>query len=119
MTGLFDLTGRVAVVIGAAAGGLGERAAMALATQGATVAVADLHSQADKVAETASRSGATASTHAVDVTSEDSVRALADSVMARHGRVDVVVNAAGVMLRREVEQTSLEEFERVMRVNVS
>lgn len=119
VTGLFDLTGRVAVVIGAAAGGLGERAATALAAQGATVAVADLDSQADKVSETASRCGATASTHAVDVTSEDSVRALADSVIARHSRVDVVVNAAGVMLRREVEQTSLDEFERVMRVNVS
>lgn len=119
VTGLFDLTGRVAVVVGAAAGGLGERAATALAAQGATVAVADLDSQADKVSETASRCGATASTHAVDVTSEDSVRALADSVIARHSRVDVVVNAAGVMLRREVEQTSLDEFERVMRVNVS
>lgn len=119
VTGIFDLTGRVAVVVGAAAGGLGERAATALAAQGATVAVADLDSQADKVSETASRCGATASTHAVDVTSEDSVRALADSVIARHSRVDVVVNAAGVMLRREVEQTSLDEFERVMRVNVS
>jgi NAD(P)-dependent dehydrogenase (short-subunit alcohol dehydrogenase family) len=119
VTGLFDLTGRVAVVIGAAAGGLGERAATALAAQGATVAVADLDSQAEKVSETASRCGDTASTHAVDVTSEDSVRALADSVIAQHSRVDVVVNAAGVMLRREVEQTSLEEFERVMRVNVS
>ena len=119
VSALFDLTGRVAVVIGAAAGGLGAVAATALAEQGAAVAVADLESQADKVAETAARCGATASTHVVDVTSEDSVRALADSVMARHGRVDIVVNAAGVMLRREIEQTSLEEFEHVMRVNVS
>jgi NAD(P)-dependent dehydrogenase (short-subunit alcohol dehydrogenase family) len=119
VTALFDLTGRVAVVIGAAAGGLGERAATALAEHGATVAVADLDSQADKVAETAGRCGDTASVHRVDVTSEESVRALADSVIARHGRVDVVVNAAGVMLRRGIEQTSLEEFEHVMRVNVS
>jgi NAD(P)-dependent dehydrogenase (short-subunit alcohol dehydrogenase family) len=119
VSNLFDLTGRVAVVIGAATGGLGERAAMALSEHGATVAVADLDSQADKVAETGSRCGDSASVHAVDVTNEDSVRALADSVMARHGRVDVVVNAAGIMLRREIEQTSLDDFERVMRVNVS
>ena len=119
VTGLFELTGRVAVVIGAAAGGLGQYAAIALAEQGAAVAVADLESQADKVAETAGRCGATASAHAVDVTSEGSVRALAESVLDRHGRVDIVVNAAGVMLRREIGQTSLEEFERVMRVNVS
>ncbi len=119
VSGLFDLSGRVAVVIGAAAGGLGERAAIALSEHGATVAVADLEAQADKVAETASRCGETASAHAVDVTSEDSVRALAGSVVDRHGRVDVVVNAAGIMLRREIGQTSLEEFEGVMRVNVS
>jgi NAD(P)-dependent dehydrogenase (short-subunit alcohol dehydrogenase family) len=119
VSALFDLTDRVAVVIGAAAGGLGAAAATALAEHGATVAVADLEAQAHKVAETAARCGGTASTHAVDVTSEASVRALADSVVARHGRVDVVVNAAGVMLRREIEQTSLEDFERVMRVNVS
>lgn len=119
VTGLFDLSGRVAVVIGAAAGGLGAAAAVALAEQGAAVAVADLESQADKVAETAAQCGGTASTHGVDVTNEASVRALADSVVARHGRVDVVVNAAGVMLRREIGDTSLEEFEHVMRVNVS
>ena len=116
---LFDLTGRVAVVIGAAAGGLGERAATALADHGASVAVADLDSQAARLTETAVRCGDSASTHVVDVTSEDSVRALADSVTARHGRVDIVVNAAGVMLRREIADTSLEDFERVMRVNVT
>ncbi len=116
---LFDLSGRVAVVIGGAAGGLGERAAVALAEHGATVAVADLASQQAQVAQTAAGCGGTASAHPVDVTSEESVRALAESVLALHGRVDVVVNAAGVMLRREIADTSLEEFERVMRVNVS
>jgi NAD(P)-dependent dehydrogenase (short-subunit alcohol dehydrogenase family) len=60
-----------------------------------------------------------ATAHTVDVTSEDSVRALADDVVAAHGRVDIVVNAAGGMLRREIGETSLEDFERVMRGNVS
>ena len=119
VTDLFDLTGRVAVVIGAAAGGLGERMARALADHGATVAVADLEGQADGVDRTRALCGGTATAHAVDVTSEESVRALADEVVAAHGRVDVVVNAAGVMLRREVAETSLEDFERIMRVNVS
>ncbi|WP_353509306.1 SDR family oxidoreductase [Intrasporangium sp.] len=116
---LFDLTGRVAVVIGAAAGGLGERAAIALAEHAATVAVADLEAQREKVAATAGRCGDSASVHAVDVSSEESVRTLADSVVDQHGRVDIVVNAAGIMLRRGIGQTSLDEFERVMRVNVS
>jgi gluconate 5-dehydrogenase len=120
VSGLFDLDGKVAVVIGAAAGGLGERAASALAAHGATVCVADLQSAAAGLADTASRCGADAdSTYAVDVTSEASVRALADAVVAQHGRVDVVVNAAGVMLRKEVAETTLEEFERVVRVNLT
>lgn len=119
VTNLFDLTGHVAVVIGASAGGLGERAARALADHGATLALADLDTQQDGLAETAAACGVGATTHVVDVTDEASVTALAESVVARHGRVDVVVNAAGVMLRKEFDQTSVEEFERVVRVNLT
>lgn len=118
VSNLFDLTGRVALVIGAAAGGLGAAAARGLADHGATVALADLEARQDGLAETARACG-TASRHAVDVTSEASVRALADAVAAAHGRVDIVVNAAGVMLRKEVEQTTVAEFEHVVRVNLT
>lgn len=119
VTGLFDLTGKVAVVIGAAAGGLGERAARALAEHGAAVALADLASAQDGLAETAAGCGPATSTYAVDVTSEESVRDLAQRVVADHGQVDVVVNAAGIMLRKEVAETTVAEFERVMRVNLT
>lgn len=119
VSSLFDLTGKVAVVIGAAAGGLGERAARALADHGATVALADLESQRDGLAETAATCGSATTTHVVDVTDEGSVTALAESVVARHGRVDVLVNAAGVMLRKEYDETSVEEFERIVRVNLT
>lgn len=119
VTGLFGLDGRVAVVIGAGAGGLGARAATALAEHGATVAVADLPGDGARLAETASACGAGTRTHAVDVTDESSVRDLADRVVADHGRVDIVVNAAGVMLRKEVAETTVEEFERILRVNLT
>jgi gluconate 5-dehydrogenase len=99
----FDLTGQVALVIGAAAGGLGERAATALTGQGATVVTADL-AGADRT---------------VDVTDEASVAALLHAVVAEHGRLDVVVNAAGVMLRKAYDETTLEEFEQVVRVNLT
>lgn len=119
VSGLFDLTGRVAVVIGAGAGGLGERAARALADHGATVAVADLPGNAEAVERTATQCGEATRAYGVDVTAEVSVRALAEAVVADHGRVDIVVNAAGVMLRKEVGETTLAEFERVVAVNLT
>ncbi|MCD4534343.1 SDR family oxidoreductase [Nocardioides sp. cx-169] len=103
MVSLFDLTGQVALVIGAAPGGLGERASIALADHGATVVVADIAGSALRV----------------DVTDEASVAALFADVVARHGRVDIVVNAAGVMLRKPYDETTLEEFEHVVRVNLT
>ncbi len=117
MVSPFDLTGQVAVVIGAAAGGLGERAAIALAGQGATVAVADIPSRADDLVVTAKATEASA--HDVDVTDETSVAALFAAVREQHGRIDVVVNAAGVMLRKAYHETTVEEFERVVRVNLT
>ncbi|MFI0353397.1 SDR family NAD(P)-dependent oxidoreductase [Actinomadura sp. 9N407] len=111
------MTGQVALVVGAAAGGLGERAAQALAGAGAKVAVADLASRAEDLAATAR--ACEASTHEVDVTDEGSVAALIDGAIAAHGRLDVVVNAAGVMLRKPYDETSVEEFERVVRVNLT
>jgi len=99
----FDLTGQVALVIGAAAGGLGERAAVALAEAGATVVTADL-------------AGAQRVVAAID---EASVDALVTAVRDEHGRLDVVVNAAGVMLRKAYDETTLEEFEHVVRVNLT
>jgi gluconate 5-dehydrogenase len=99
----FDLDRQVALVIGAAAGGLGERAARALTEAGATVETADLMG----------------ATHTVDVTDEASVDALVSEVRSAHGRLDVLVNAAGVMLRKPYDETTLEEFEHVVRVNLT
>lgn len=106
MVNPFDLTGEVALVVGAAPGGLGERAARALSDQGATVVRADLD-------------GDGACLLRVDVTDEASVAELVGTVLARHGRIDVLVNAAGVMLRKPYDETSLSEFEHVVRVNLT
>ncbi|WP_316932277.1 SDR family NAD(P)-dependent oxidoreductase [Nocardioides marmotae] len=101
----FDLTGEVALVVGAATGGLGERAARTLADRGATVVTADIDPSAVD--------------HAVDVTDEASVDALVTRVLADHGRLDVLVHAAGLMLRKAYDETTPEEFERVVRVNLT
>lgn len=117
MTSAFQLTGQVALVVGVAPGGLGERAAHALADAGARTAVADLPARAADLAATARDLGTSA--HEVDVTDEASVAALIQDVVAAHGRLDIVVNAAGVMLRKPYDETTVEEFERVVRVNLT
>ena len=106
MVNPFDLTGDVALVVGAAPGGLGERAARALGDKGATVVTADLGGDGTSLLR-------------VDVTDEASVAELVGTVLARHGRIDVLVNAAGVMLRKPYDETSLSEFEHVVRVNLT
>ncbi|KRE39572.1 short-chain dehydrogenase [Janibacter sp. Soil728] len=113
------MSGRVAVVVGASAGGLGQEAARALAAAGATVALANLPGLVDQVERVrAGLPGSGHSAHTVDVTDELSVRTLAQDVVERHGRVDTLVNAAGIMLRKAYDETSVEEFERIIKVNL-
>ena len=115
---LFRLDGDIALVIGAAAGGLGGHAALCLASAGACVALADLPDRADDVQLIAQHCSGS-SVHEVDVTSEESVTRLVAEVVRRHGRIDVLVCAAGVMLRKELESTELVEWQRVLDVNLT
>ncbi|MER5179130.1 SDR family oxidoreductase [Streptomyces sp. NPDC002896] len=119
---LFDLTGRRALVTGAAKGGLGAYAALALARQGAEVVVADLPSRGadlDATVGTLLAAGAKARALRVDVTREDQVETLVAHAADPDGRLDILVNAAGVMLRKEVFETSLDEWRRVLDVNLT
>lgn len=96
-----ETTPRVAVVVGGASG-IGAAIAVALADDGCTVVVADL-----------------ATTPAVNVTDEASVAALLDGVRAEHGRVDVVVNSAGVSTLGLLTELDAAEFRRVVDVNLT
>lgn len=116
MSGLFDLTGQRALVIGAGAGGLGEYAARALAEHGARLTLAE---QASRLGELdAVVADLDATTCAIDVTDEVSVEAAVATAAGDEG-IDVVVNFAGAMLRREFDLTTVEEFERITRVNLT
>jgi gluconate 5-dehydrogenase len=120
MPDLFSLEGRVALVVGAADGGLGGYAARALAGAGASLALADLGARTDDLKATASLcSPADVTLHDVDVTDASSVQQLVDDVVADHGRLDVLVSCAGAMLRKEIELTTPEEWQRVIDVNLT
>jgi NAD(P)-dependent dehydrogenase (short-subunit alcohol dehydrogenase family) len=98
------LDGKVCVVTGAASG-IGRASAQLFAAEGAVVVAADLDDAADGV------------THRVDVGDEAETQALAAAALAEHGRIDVLFNNAGIAGVGDVEETTLELWERVMRVN--
>lgn len=117
----FDLSGRTALIVGAASGGLGAHAARALGSRGARVIVADVASRKDdldRTVENLRATGVSVESIECDVTDEVSVA----SVIAHADRgpgLDVLVNAAGVMLRKPVTETTLAEWNRVLEVNLT
>lgn len=109
----------VAIITGGA-GGIGEAAARALASRGARVAVADLRpAAAEEAAARLKTAGLDVEPVTVDVGSEASVRAMVDTVLGRWGRIDILVNNAGVESSKPFLEISIEEYERVMRVNTT
>lgn len=93
------------------------RGARALAGRGARLVVCELPGREDEVASVALACGG-ARADVCDVTDEGQISALFDRVEGTHGHVDIVVNAAGVMLRKPYDETTGQEFEQVMRVNL-
>ena len=107
----------VAVVTGAARG-IGRETALELAGRGYAIAANDLDAPADTAAE-AENLGARALAVAADVSDERSVRRMADEVEGHFGRVDALVNNAGLMFIASAEDTDLADWRRVMEVNLT
>ena len=108
-----ELAGKTMLITGAAKG-IGRAAAAAAAREGATVIGADIDEEL--LYPTAEKLGL--EPLLLDVTSPGMWRAVEDSVRARHGKLDTLVNNAGVILNRPFLMTSLEDFRRVQLVNV-
>jgi NAD(P)-dependent dehydrogenase (short-subunit alcohol dehydrogenase family) len=114
----FDIAGLYVIVVGA--GGIGGAVAQGFAAHGAHVAVADLDAdRAAACAEDLGAAGVDAFGVAVDVTDEASVRAMTAAVMARFARVDVLVNAAGITVRKRAEDLPVAEWRRILDVNAT
>jgi NADP-dependent 3-hydroxy acid dehydrogenase YdfG len=110
------LTGRHAVVTGAASG-IGAAVAERLAADGATVAL--VARRQDRLDDLAGKLGPRAFGVALDVTSQDSVDAGTERIHERLDRVDLVVNAAGVMLAAPIEQGRLDDWTRMIDTNLT
>lgn len=110
------VTGKVALITGGA-GGLGSATARRLAEEGGIVVVADV----DDAAGTTIAKETGGEYLRLDVTSEDHWRAAVEAVRSRHGRIDVLVNAAGIegdVINGSIESTSLDEWHKVLGINL-
>src|SRR5215472_15142186 len=109
-----DLNGRTAVITGGSRG-LGEAMAKALAGAGAQIAlVARDVNRLEQVRDAIAQAGGTAAVFTADVTREKEVAALAASVQERFGPPQILINSAGINIRKNLVDFSLEEFRSVI-----
>lgn len=110
---------RVAIVTGAASG-IGKEVAVQFAQNGATVIVADANQQgAVNVAADIQNQGGRAQAIPVDVTDQSAVSAMVEQVVKNHGQLDILVHSAGIGLERSFLETSLEEWRRIVDIDLT
>jgi meso-butanediol dehydrogenase/(S,S)-butanediol dehydrogenase/diacetyl reductase len=98
------LEGKIALVTGGA-GGIGQAIVARFRSEGAVAIPGDIHPAPE--------------TLHIDVTEESSISACIDRVGRQHGRLDILINAAGIELERTIEETTLAEWNRIFAVNVT
>ncbi|HEY6448682.1 MAG TPA: SDR family NAD(P)-dependent oxidoreductase [Acidobacteriaceae bacterium] len=109
-----DLTGRTAVITGGSRG-LGEAMANALAEAGASIAlVARDTKRLEAVQESIAAKGGTAGAFAADVTREDEVAAATRAIQERFGSPQILINNAGINIRKNLVDFTLDEFRSVL-----
>ena len=113
-----NIEGKVVVITGASSG-LGEAAARLLSAQGATVAlgarrVARLKSLADDL----TRGGERAVCVATDVTNSNQVKRLVDAAVKAFGRIDVMINNAGIMPQAPLERLMVKDWDQTIDINI-
>jgi NAD(P)-dependent dehydrogenase (short-subunit alcohol dehydrogenase family) len=113
------LRDKVAVVTGGGSG-MGEAIASLFADEGAAVAIADIdHDKAAAVASRIQLAGHKARAHRVDVADEDQVRHVVGAVLVEFERIDILVNCAGIMDYRPAVETTLEQWRRVIDIDLT
>ena len=112
----FDLTGKVALVTGGN-GGIGLGMARGHASQGATVMVAGRDGEKNRRA--GALLGGKADAIAVDLADEAGARAVVDKTVKKFGRLDILINNAGINIRKPPQDFALEEWQRVLDINLT
>lgn len=112
-----DFNGKVAAITGAGSG-IGRATALAFAQQGCHVAISDINAEGlEQTRGQLASTGVKVSTHVLDVADKAAVHQFADDVVAAHGRVNIIMNNAGVALGETVECLNYDNFEWLMNIN--
>ncbi|HET9670962.1 MAG TPA: 3-oxoacyl-ACP reductase FabG [Casimicrobiaceae bacterium] len=112
------LADKVSIITGAGQG-IGRATALKFAAEGAKVAVCDINSASvDDTVEAIRRQGGEAAGFYVDVTEKHSIAKMVSGVMAKWGRIDTLVNNAGIVQDAQFKKMTDEQFERVIDVNL-
>jgi NAD(P)-dependent dehydrogenase (short-subunit alcohol dehydrogenase family) len=117
MSNLFDLSGKVALVVGGG-GGIGRAQALGLADAGADVVVASRKMEhLTEVVKEIERKGRKSLAVAVDVSQEKSVTSMVDTILKKFPRIDILVNAHGISIRKPADTFPIDEWQQVMDIN--
>ena len=112
------LTDKVAIITGAGRG-IGQATALKFASEGAKVVVCDLSPEwIEDTVERITRMGGEAMGYTADVRSLPALRAMVDAVVARWGRVDCLVNNAGIVMDAQLKNMTDEQFDNVIDINL-
>ncbi|WP_421682181.1 SDR family oxidoreductase [Stutzerimonas urumqiensis] len=115
---MHTIEGKVVAITGASSG-IGEATARLLASRGATVVLGARRTERlEQIAGDIRAAGGTAEFRALDVTDRSDVQAFIDFAVGRHGRLDVLVNNAGVMPLSKLEALKVDEWDRMIDVNI-
>ena len=112
------LTGKVSIITGAGQG-IGRATALKFAKEGAKVAVCDINlDSVQQTVELVECAGGEAIGFPIDVTDKESIAAMVDGVMAKWGRIDTLINNAGIVQDAQFKKMSEDQFDRVIDVNL-
>ena len=113
-----ELTEKVALVTGGAQG-LGEAICRTLAASGVIVIVADIREdQAEKVAAEIGAEGGKAIALRLDITDEHQILSAVEKIISQHGQLDILINNAGTDLTVPIEDLAIEDWDRILAVNL-
>jgi NAD(P)-dependent dehydrogenase (short-subunit alcohol dehydrogenase family) len=116
---LLNFQKQVAVITGGARG-IGAATAEAFLQQGARVALLDLNGEeCEKYARALDSTGNNVVAYQADVTDEAQIRAVVGQIMERFGRIDILVNIAGILHHVHIEEKTVADFERIVKVNLT